>query len=310
MKSYTVVLGVCLVTSCVSAKDETQDVYAFLPLFERNSIARKVLDMSYSVNCEGKRLDESYSFQSDVHLVFDAETGKYRREGRYYPDPADTNSYEFSMQIWNEKEHIRWDRVVDGRPGFRALGAGIYEAPGRATIRGRPLGDTVVPLDIVFFFDGFPRTFAETVPKQNPKLVSMAGGTITIETQYNTFVFSKKTGALEKVEYLDQGEANVVVKLSHHVERSGVWIPLRIVFMFGKENSGHITEISVAPQTLRLLDKVEDDSIFSETLPPRCYVNDDIRKNAYRVTTLDTNPPQDAEAIQKMLDKMLEQTEK
>lgn len=308
MKSHMVVVGVCFAISSVSAKDEVLDAHAFLPLFERNTIARKVLDMSYSVNSKGKHLSNSFSFQSDVHLVFDAETGKYRRERKYYPDPADTNSYTFSVQIWNENEYIEWDRVVNSRLGFRALGAGIYEESGRAMIRARPLGDIVIPLDIMFLFGIFPRTFAQTVPEQNPKLRNMTGDVITIETQHNKFVFSRKNSALEKIEFYDKGEVELVFNLFNHIECSGVWIPLRIVMIIGKRDSEDITEIFVDPKTLRLLDKVEDDSIFNETLPSGCYVNDDIKKTAYTLTMLD-NPPQDVEALQKMLEKMLEQAE-
>lgn len=305
MKFYAGVLGVCFVISSIAANKVTKDVHAFLPLFERNSINRKVLDMRFSVICKGNNGYKSYVQHSDVHLVFDAETSKYRRENKYYPDPADTNSYKFSVQVWNEKEYIKWDRVVDGRPGFRVLGHGIYEAPGTAEIRGRPLGDIIIPFDILFLFDVFPRTFAQTVPEQNPTLGRVMGSTITIETERNTFVFSKKTGALEKIDYLDKGKINSTVKLSSHVERSGVWLPLRFIFIEGKED---ITEVSVDPKTLRLLDKVEDDSIFSETLPAGCYVNDYIKKTNYTITTLD-NPPQDVEALQKVLDKMLDQAE-
>lgn len=308
IKACVVVLGSCLVTSSVSAQAETLDVHAYLPLFDRNSIARKVLDMRYSAICKGKRLNKSYAVHSDGHLVFDAATGMYRSERRYYSDPADTNSYKLTVEVWNGKEHIEWKRDVDGRPGFRALGAGIYEAPGTAMIRSRPLGDTVVPSTITFFFAVFPRTWAETVPDQNPKLGRVTEGTITIETEGNTFLFSKKTGALEKIDARDKGGVYYTVRLSNHVESSGVWIPLRIIEIIGKEEDGNVSEISVERQTLRVLDKAGDDAVFRETLPVGCYVGDEIKKTGYWITTLD-NPPPDVEALKKTLDKMLEQAE-
>ena len=55
--------------------------------------------------------------------------------------------------------------------------------------------------------------------------------------------------------------------------------------------------MSVDPQTLRLLDKAEDPSIFSEPLPAGCVVTDEIRKKRYRVTA-EGALPDDAEAIQ------------
>jgi hypothetical protein len=40
-----------------------------------------------------------------------------------------------------------------------------------------------------------------------------------------------------------------------------------------------------------------DDSLFKISLPAGCAVSDQIKNKNYTVTTLDTNPPQDAEAI-------------
>lgn len=99
------------------------------------------------------------------------------------------------------------------------------------------------------------------------------------------------------------------LNLSDHVERSGILVPLRIVRAY-YDNSGKMDacyEYSVDPQTLRILDTV-DDSVYSVALPTGCHVDDDIRKRSYTVTAVDTLP-NDVEAVQKVLEEMLEQAE-
>ena len=291
MKWCAIAVGVLLLMSPVRAEGEALDVQAFLPLFEKNSLARKTLDMRYSrdstLNYSGKIL----SGKEDVHLVFDAGTGKYRKEEKRYDDPADASVYHFTVKMWDGKELVSWERFVDKKPGFRALESGVFEQPGSAEISSQP--DDEIPTgitDILFFFDDFPCTFAETVPKQNPKLGSVSGDTVTIETKGNKFVFSKKTGTLERIDHYSDPKTKTVYKtyeLSGHVECSGVWIPLRIVetYFVRGERLG-ISEISVDPKTLRLLDKVEDKSIFKAALPVGCVVHDGIRKKSYTVKTV------------------------
>lgn len=306
MKCCIRVLSFCLAMR-VLAQNQQPDIHALLPLFERNTIAKKVLDMQYSIINKGDHLNGSDSIPINVHLVFDANTGKYYRESRCYSEPANTNIFDLSVSVWNEKEYVKWDRSVSEKLGFRILGPGVYEEPGRATLRARPLGE-IVPMAIMFFFDKFPRTFAESVPENNPKLGSIDGDKIIIETQHHTFVFSKKTGALEKIKYFDNGKVNATIMLSNHVELTGVLIPLKIVFVFGDEKLGHGAEININPQTVRLFDEVEDDSIFNVSLPSGCFVSDQIGKRAYMVTTLE-DPPQDVKALEQMLEQMLEQAE-
>ena len=288
MRLYVITLGVFFL-SFAAEGDEALGIQAFLPLFERNTIAGKTLDVRYSrdstLNYSGKIL----SGKEDVHLVFDAGTGKYRKEEKRYDDPADASVYHFTVEMWDGKELVSWERFAGKKPGFRALESGVFEQPGIAEISSQP--DDEIPTaitGILFFFDAFPYTFAETVPKQNPKLGSVSGDTVTIETKGNKFVFSQKTGTLERIDYYSAPKTVYkTYELSGHVECSGVWIPLRIVetYFVRGERLG-ISEISVDPKTLRLLDKVEDKSIFKAALPVGCVVHDGIRKKSYTVKTV------------------------
>ena len=315
--SYVVVLVFSFVLSSVSATEgETLDIQAFLPLFEQNTLGRKILDVSYSEKFAYKVFDKIISGTRDTRLIFDAETGNYREEEKYYDDPSDTNVYSFTVRMWNGKESVAWVRPVSTRPGSRDLGQGVYEHAGNAGINGTPLSR--IPPFVSFYYDTSSNPFAKTVRLHNPKLGDFAGDTVTIETLLNKFVFSKKNCALEGVYYYnpigdtrdDKTVAWVTYELSDHVELSGIWIPLRIVIT-GPEPSGREkpkVEISVDPKTLRLLDKVEDPSIFNEQLPAGCMVNDTTRKKSYMVKTVD-RLPNDVDAIQKMLEKLLEQAD-
>ena len=70
----------------------------------------------------------------DMCLVFDAETGKYREERKYY-NPNDTSSYHFFVDIWDGEESVSWIRQVSTNQGHRALGADMYEHPGTPEIK-------------------------------------------------------------------------------------------------------------------------------------------------------------------------------
>ena len=306
MKSHVFALGVFLLTCSVSAEEETLDVQAFLPLLERNSLGRKILDVSYSLRYESNEQGKVDSGKQDIHLVFDAETEKYREEIKFYTNPNDADSDIFYVTMWDGKECVTWHRSVSKKPGFRSLGQGAYEYPGSASIHSRPLVN--IPSYVRFYYDGSLRPFSKSVLEHDPKLGNLVGDTIIIETTSNKFEFSKKTGVLKKLDYRDS-EMTVwkTYEFSNHVECSGIWIPLRIVNVW-RESDGRETYkgiFSVDPKTLHLLDKV-DDSIFYEALPTGCLVNDLIRKKIYTVTTADTLP-NDVGALTKALEKMVEQ---
>ena len=310
MKSHVFALGVFLLTCSVAAEEETLDVQAFLPLFERNSIERKVLDVSYSLTFEHNFFDKMKSGKRDIHLVFDTDTLKYREERKHYTNPNDTDSYDFKVEVWDGKEAVSLHRPVSPNLGSRVLGRGVYEYPGHVVIQE---SGNIVPLFAKFYYASYFCPFVKTVHKNSPRLGSLAGNTITIETEFNKFEFSKKTGALERLVYYsitpDQKKVDwETYRFSDHMEVSGVWMPLRIARTLTQPNGSVLLkeEISVDPKTLRLLDKVEDPSIFTETLPAGCAVNDQIRKKIYTVTTADTLP-NDVEALRKALEKMAEQ---
>ena len=309
IKSYMGVLGVLLVLSSVSAKDETLDIQTFLPLFERNSLGRKTLDVSYSSIFRSNQNGEAVTRKADVHLVFDADTEKYREEVKTYDNPNNTDVYDFEVNIWDGNEDLSWCRQVSKKIGYRALRLGIYEAPGTAVVRSQPWRQHLLYMS--FYYDVSFRQFSKSVSTHNPKLGNIIEDTITIETEWNKFQFSKRTGALEKVGYHARAK-NVAAwrtyELSSHVEVSGVWIPLQVV-VTDRAPDGNVyctLEIVVDPKTLRLLDKVEDSSIFNEVFPAGTTVNDLIRKKIYTVTTADTLP-NDVEALTKFLERMVEQ---
>ena len=320
MKLSQVILGVTLVLSGVSLGDEVLDVQAFLPLFEKNSLGRKVLDIRYSAitQIDGKKTPA----KTDVHLVFDAETGKYREELRYYGHPQnDVDVYSLDVTMWNGKELVEWKREVSKNDqGFRILSPGVYEHPGEAVISNRPR----TPLFVRFCYDTFYADmylylFAKTVPEQQPKLQTLVGDMIvieaTIEKALHKFEFSKKTGALKRFDYYYPDKENRLAlrrtrEFLEHIACSGFWIPLRT-----RETSwcldgsaSVIVEMSVDPKTLRLLDAIEDSSIFQAVMPAGVMVEDQIRKTNYFVTTADALP-NDVEALKEALEKMLEQAQ-
>lgn len=287
----------------VLAEGEKLDAQVFLPLFERNSIARKVLDVSYSFVCGADK--------KEVHLVFDTESGKYYEQEKIYESFETTDVYRLNVVVWDSREYMRWVRHVSEIAGSRVLGSGVYEDPGQVLIKSR--GDKI-PYFAEIFYDTAGHAYTKSVLQRDPQIVSLSDSTIAIETTANKFEFSKNSGALVKLvsyTHSKNGKKNAWItrELSGHIEQSGVWIPLRIVaFYYGVGKTPAIVEISVDPKTLRLVD-TPDNSIFSITMPTGCTVQDEVRKTTYTVTTLDTDPPQDVKALQQMLEQMLEQAE-
>lgn len=295
---WVIVLCVCLAISGAPAFAEAPDIQTYLPLFERNSLGRKILDVHYS--------DDT----SSVHLIFDAETGKYREERKFQINP---DSYTLWVYMWDGKELVTltsgMSNVSEPRsPGNKFL----FEHPRTAVIS--EISHRSPPPLLTYFYDARAHPISKTVLDENPKLGAVSGDTITIETNTRKYEFSQKTCALKRIEYYLTSNGNrrmmyCSYDLSDHVECSGVLIPLRIVNIYIPSNAPQLkTEYSMDPKTLRLLDKV-DVTLFHEPLPLGCLVTDKIRKRNYTVTTPGTNPPQDVEALQKMLEKMLEQAE-
>lgn len=303
-------LCVVCVTFCsiypAIADTQAREVYDFMPLLERNSILNKVIDVRYSV-AYGVR-------KENVHLVFEADTGKYREEVEDYAASLDKDFYLFSENIWNGEKYISWKRLRRQHNDAQALEKDLHEYSGRAHIGDRSF--TRTPLFVSHYYDRSFRPFAKSVCEQQPQLRSLSGNTVVIETLKNRFEFAKSTCALMKIEYLYTRTNNTTVawktyELSNHVDCSGIWVPIRITLVErniidGKERCRG--DITVDPKTLRLIDAV-DDSCFSVSLPTGCVVQDDVLKKNYVVTTLAANPPQDVEAMKKTLEKMLEQAE-
>lgn len=313
MRSFATVLVVSLYVFPVSAEDKTPDIQAYLPLFERNSLGRKILDVRYSLKYERHVSGVTSSGKQDARLVFDVETGKYREEIKDYGNTNDTNVYSFAVNIWDGNKAVEWMRHVSQKPGSRLLGGNVCEAPGAASILSQPCR----PFFVFFYYLTNDRPLAKVLSEKNSRLTSIAGDVITIETEISKFSFSKKTGALEQIISYDvkpppnDNEKMIwnSFNLSNHVECSGFLIPLRFIRIWYDENGKIKTrdEYSVDPQTLRMLDEV-DVSIFSEVLQAGCVVNDEIEKRDYTVTTVGALP-KDVEAVKKSLEQMLEKAQ-
>ncbi|NCB26714.1 MAG: hypothetical protein EOM62_14775 [Bacteroidia bacterium] len=314
-RPFATILVVFFYVYPVSAEDKTPDIQTYLPLFERNSLGRKILDVRYSFKPRQK-LGPSKGlivYPQDVHLVYDVETGKYRIETKVYDRPNETNRYSHAIKIWDGNKSLNWTRNVYPKLGNPFLGRSMRETPGVASIGGNP--DRPFFLYIYYLTNDQPLT--KVVSENNSRLTSIAGDAITIETKISKFLFSKKTGALGKIVcYIPTSMTNdnekiihETLNLSNHVECSGFLVPLRIVRTTydtnGEKDASY--EYSVDPQSLRMLDTV-DDSVFSVALPAGCYVDDDIGKRSYTVTTIDALP-NDVEAVRKALEKMLEQAQ-
>jgi len=304
--------GAFLVISHIAAEPEPLGIQAYLPLLERNSIARKILDVTYSLHYEEVGDGNKGLSKQDAHIVFDAETGKYREEVKYYTSPTAKNDYQLVTYIWDGAKFTTWFRTISEKPGFRARRQGIYEHPGTATIMSERLYGEI-PSFLAFYFDEDSRLLSKSVSEQNSK-ISLVDNTIIIETEWNKFEFSKKTGYLEKlISYdYDENDKKFIRKMwdfANHVEQSGVWIPLKVIET--EWSKGEIfmkAEYTVDSSTLRLLDTVTDVSIFNEALPAGCFVSDEIKKRSYRVTTINSLP-NDINALKQALDKMLEQAQ-
>jgi hypothetical protein len=302
----------------VMAEDKTPGVQAFLPLFEKNAIGRKTLDVRYSLitlECYDNRGKILSSGKVDLHLVFDGETGKYREETTSYNKPPnDADVCLFGVYLWDGKEGVEWERtVMQNHQGFRALGTGMYEDPGRAAIQSRPR----VRSYMRFCYDWRCRPFSKIVPEQNPRLGNLSESTIPVEViderGVKTFEFSKN-GTLKRIVsyYPDENNKRAirdVHEFSNHVECSGFWLPLKIVDTTCYPDGRLISkmEFIADPKELRLLDKI-DPSLFSVVFPAGCSVDDEIRKKKYKVTTADTLPT-DVDALKQTLENMLEQAQ-
>jgi len=303
------------------------NVQVYLPLLERNSIAGKVLYVTYSLVYEYERNGEKNSGKKVVHLVFDAGTEKYREETKHYHNSVDENGWRFDVRKWDGKEYLSWDRHIDNELGFRALGNGIYEDPGSARIDVSPTlrmvrtkeGEATgieLPEFAKIFYTPWPTyiPFDKVGFILDSKVGDIDADTITLEAESYTFQISKKNGALKRLIFHwspgADGKRFVVetVDFSNHLECAGVWIPLRITRNNYEPENTIKEEYFVDPTTLRLLDVVEDSSIFNILLPAGCGVFDKIRKNFYTVTTADTLPA-DVNALKQVLDKMLEQAQ-
>jgi len=294
MRLCVMTLGIFFILANVLAENEVLDVQAFLPLFEKNSIAQKILDVRYSENFEGIFDGKAVSTKEDKHLVFDAKTRKWREEVKYYTHPTDIGVHTFSVYMWDGREFVSWRRFARKEIGSRILSQGVYENQGSVEISSQPVGVEGSPFVSVLCL---PAT--EVALGLNLKLRNITKDTITMETELDEedeflqFEFSKKTGALLKINFYD-GPKTIykTYELSGHVECSGIWIPLRIVETKPETGGNYCykKEYTIDPQTLRLLDEVKDPSIFNEALPAGCHVTDLIRKKEYIVTTADTLP--------------------
>lgn len=315
MKTKMHVLMSCMfamLMCSVSGEDNTPDILDFLPLFERNSIGRKILDVRYSHKYEN--FDGCGSGKRDMRLVFDADTEKYREEIKDYNSPDNTDIYEFIVQLWDGNKNVLWKRSVSKKPGSRALGNDVYESTGVAVIES-PSSSQVPSFMEFCYWDDAP--VAKVISGCSPRLAPLKGDEISIEAGYRKFLFSKKTGALVKIILYqsnpDPHNKEMMIRtthdLSNHVERSGCLIPLRMVRMLYGFN-GELSqrdEYSADPQTLRLLDKI-DDALFIEKLPAGVNVVDKISRRSYTLTAMDEKP-NSVEAVEQILEKMLKQAE-
>lgn len=313
VRTLATILVVSLYLFPVSAEDKTPDIQAYLPLFEKNSLGRKILDVRYSLKHEQHRSGATSSGKQEVRLVFDAETGKYREEIKEYDNTNDTNVYSLAVNIWDGNKFVERKRHVSTTPGSRFLGGNVYESPGAASILSQPCQ----PLFLSFYYLGGDLPLAKVISEKNVRFISTDGDVISIETKVSKFLFSKKTGALEKIvsssaEWPKNDSERKIwqtLELSNHVDCSGFLVPTRILRILYARN-GKIEdkyEYVVDPQMLRLLDAV-DVSIFNEALPVGCVVNDDIEKRVYTVSTVD-KLPNDVEAVKQALEKMLKQAD-
>ena len=184
MRSFATILVVSLYVFPVSAEDKTPDIQAYLPLFERNSLGQKILDVRYSVKIR-EDTDKTFSDKQDAHLVYDVETGKYRMELKRYNRPNETNRYLRTVSIWDGNKSMTRMSHVSPEPESPFLGGRMCESPGIAFIKSRPL---FRPFFLDYCLTG-NRPWAKVISKGNPRLTSIAGDAITIETEFSKFLF-------------------------------------------------------------------------------------------------------------------------
>lgn len=296
--TWLIVLCVCLAISVVSAFAESPDIQKYLPLFERNSLGGKILDLRYRVG--GK---------ATGHIIFDAGTGNFREETPFQTRQDVTLLF---VCMWDGKEFVKLTSAISDVSETHSSKEIPFELPRTAVI-----SDALYrcPSLLSFCCDALGRPISKTVLDDDPKLVAVSGDTITIEGKTRKFEFSKKTSALKRIEdyYFSNSNQRTLYQsydFSDHVECSGVLIPLRIVNNYIPCNGPQLkNEWCIDPKTLHLLDKV-DVNLFHEPLPVGCRVTDQIRKTEYTVTTPDTTLPQDVKSVQMILDAMIDQAEK
>lgn len=311
--SVMLAVGIYMCVCAALADEKALDIQMYLPLIEKNLFGQKVLDVRYSSKPRQLR-KESIVYPEDVHLVYDAESGRFRQETKEYR-PNETNRYYITVDIWDGNKFLSWRRIAFSEPRSSLPGKIVRETPGAASIISKP--PIPLPYLVGIYYLPDARPLSEALTEKNLRRASIVGDTITIETEDIKSSFSKSTGAVHEIIYyfhtLRTKNNNKMfyetLNLSNHVECSGFLVPLRIIRTY-YDKSGEVDasyEFSVDPQTLRMLDTV-DDSVFSVALPAGCYVDDDIGKRSYTVTTIDALP-NDVEAVRKALEKMLEQAQ-
>ncbi|MCL1921322.1 MAG: thioredoxin family protein [Kiritimatiellaeota bacterium] len=303
--------------STVPAGGGAAGIEAYLPLFQKNSLAGKVLYVTYSTRSESYR-DGNVSVGpgKNVRLVFEAATGRHREETGRGLEQRDadarpgTTIYDHAVEIntWDGEEYVRWypaRHFVDAQGGYEYVSGiatvGTYSS---ALLFLRAWGHWggCVPLS----------PLEERILAEDPR-IEVDGDTVTIDDLHlSKFEFSKKNGILKRYTFFQPGwdmenqrelweerYVDETYDFSNHVERAGVWMPLTItvnspIRTVGMRNPdgevkemsmGHKMEYTVDPETLRLLDEAEDPSVFVADLPVGCHVEDTIRQEIYEVET-------------------------
>ena len=312
-----------LLSACQTAVKDggTDDIQAYLHLFKKNSIAGKVLDVTYSMTGEGYEDGNVYTGTPQrVHLVFDTQTGKHREETTRERESSDDEDYfrpgttifdsHVEINIWDGKEFVRWypgRHILDkqGRCEYVSGYARITDWCESHLMFLRLFGYNSRKNNRLSF-----HPFEEWITECDPKIERPDRDTITIDTELYKFEFSKKSGILKRFTFFQpvwdeennkekEGERYVdeIYDFSNHVERSGIWLPLTVTIsepvrktklglpsgeVIDTSMGGTVT-YSVDPDTLRLLDQAEDPSVFTANLPVECSVEDKIRKDKYTI---------------------------
>lgn len=196
--SLAVSLYICVFAAI--AEEKALDIQTFLPLIEKNSLGRKILDVRYSFKPREK-LNTSkifVAYPQDVHLVYDAESGKFRQKTKEYR-PNKVNRYYLTVDIWDGNRFLSWRRSVFSEPESSLLGGVVRETSGGASIISKP--PRPLPLFVEIYYLPCARPFSEALSEENSLKASMAGETITIETEDIKFSFSRSTGAINEIIY-------------------------------------------------------------------------------------------------------------